>query len=530
MTDACVHARHTGAACRRDAIVPARAACAAGRGERSSPRGPATARSPKRRASPPSTTRSSRRGSTRRDRQLATRLSAGAAPKRASRSTAVALWWRDPARSGQPRARRTARAARARPRSTRPSAWTRREPKRAEAWFYLAGSYAPLVQWRALRGERLAAARDGNRIRAALERALALDPHAARRVLRHRPLPLLRRRRAGRRARSCACCCCCRAAIASKGCARCCRRASRACCCAARPTSRLHWLYLWYEHAAATRARAAAGPRRALSVEPGLPAAHRRNPARLPARSPRQRRRVADAARARRARRVEASRAIAETRARIGLARSSSSSSQPQRGDRSCSKPRVAAAVRRAVLRRTRSRSCYSAPRTTGSADRDLANAAYTAAIARRRATIRSRSAIARAIAARRTRERRDRAMMRALSRRAIEIFDKTAAFVLDITIFSTIIYIWYEGGQLRPSLVRLRRSNSTSPFAPSRTQGRRRRCHSDERRRRVSVPGGSHRSKSERSRSQTHMKGGIKDNGEESQGREEEGRQEAVS
>src|SRR5207247_8457494 len=40
----------------------------------------------------------------------------------------------------------------------------------------LAGSYGPLVQWRALRGQRLAAARDGNKIRQALERALELDP------------------------------------------------------------------------------------------------------------------------------------------------------------------------------------------------------------------------------------------------------------------------------------------------------------------------------------------------------------------
>jgi tetratricopeptide (TPR) repeat protein len=55
-------------------------------------------------------------------------------------------------------------------------AWTTREPQRAEAWFYLAGSYAPRVQWRVLRGERLAAARDGNKIRTALERALQLDP------------------------------------------------------------------------------------------------------------------------------------------------------------------------------------------------------------------------------------------------------------------------------------------------------------------------------------------------------------------
>jgi tetratricopeptide (TPR) repeat protein len=54
--------------------------------------------------------------------------------------------------------------------------WTAREPGRAEAWFYLAGSYAPLVQWRVLRGARLSAAREGKKIKNALERALALDP------------------------------------------------------------------------------------------------------------------------------------------------------------------------------------------------------------------------------------------------------------------------------------------------------------------------------------------------------------------
>ena len=54
-----------------------------------------------------------------------------------------------------------------------------RGPPRAgprRSWFYLAGAYAPLVQWRVLRGERLAAAREGKRIKEALERALALDP------------------------------------------------------------------------------------------------------------------------------------------------------------------------------------------------------------------------------------------------------------------------------------------------------------------------------------------------------------------
>src|SRR6185503_15984363 len=54
-------------------------------------------------------------------------------------------------------------------------AWVQREPQRAEAWFYLAGSYAPRVQWRVLRGERLAAARDGKKIKDTLERALQLD-------------------------------------------------------------------------------------------------------------------------------------------------------------------------------------------------------------------------------------------------------------------------------------------------------------------------------------------------------------------
>jgi tetratricopeptide (TPR) repeat protein len=55
-------------------------------------------------------------------------------------------------------------------------AWTRREPERAEAWFYLGGAYGARAQWRVLRGSRLDAARDGTRIKDALERALMLDP------------------------------------------------------------------------------------------------------------------------------------------------------------------------------------------------------------------------------------------------------------------------------------------------------------------------------------------------------------------
>ena len=51
------------------------------------------------------------------------------------------------------------------------------EPERAEAWFYLGAAYGVRAQWRVLRGERLAAARDGKRIKTALERALTLDPN-----------------------------------------------------------------------------------------------------------------------------------------------------------------------------------------------------------------------------------------------------------------------------------------------------------------------------------------------------------------
>jgi hypothetical protein len=54
--------------------------------------------------------------------------------------------------------------------------WTRAEPERAEAWFYLGAAYGVRSQFRVYRVERLAAARDGKRIKEALEQALALDP------------------------------------------------------------------------------------------------------------------------------------------------------------------------------------------------------------------------------------------------------------------------------------------------------------------------------------------------------------------
>jgi tetratricopeptide (TPR) repeat protein len=87
----------------------------------------------------------------------------------------VATWWRmqmDPANTSsdaQLRASMDQAIAAA-------QAWTRREPGRGEPWFYLGAAYAVRVQFRAVRGERLAAARDGKRIKDALEHALALDP------------------------------------------------------------------------------------------------------------------------------------------------------------------------------------------------------------------------------------------------------------------------------------------------------------------------------------------------------------------
>ena len=55
-------------------------------------------------------------------------------------------------------------------------AWTAREPKSAEAWFYLGAAYALRVQFRVLRNEKLSAARDGKRIKQALEKSIAFDP------------------------------------------------------------------------------------------------------------------------------------------------------------------------------------------------------------------------------------------------------------------------------------------------------------------------------------------------------------------
>jgi predicted Zn-dependent protease len=88
---------------------------------------------------------------------------------------ATATWWRillDP-HSRALDAQFTAEVERA---IDSTEAWVEREPKSAEAHFYAGGAYAARVQWRVLRDEKVAAARDAKRIKQALERAIALDP------------------------------------------------------------------------------------------------------------------------------------------------------------------------------------------------------------------------------------------------------------------------------------------------------------------------------------------------------------------
>lgn len=54
--------------------------------------------------------------------------------------------------------------------------WAAAEPQRAEAWFYVGAAYGTRAQFKVYRVERVAAARDGKRIKEALEKALELDP------------------------------------------------------------------------------------------------------------------------------------------------------------------------------------------------------------------------------------------------------------------------------------------------------------------------------------------------------------------
>lgn len=87
----------------------------------------------------------------------------------------VSLWWQialapDETRLDEPFRRSAEHAIEA------ADEWTTREPQRAEAWFALGAAVGARAQWRVLRGDHLTAARDGKRIKDALERAIELDP------------------------------------------------------------------------------------------------------------------------------------------------------------------------------------------------------------------------------------------------------------------------------------------------------------------------------------------------------------------
>ena len=106
----------------------------------------------------------------------ATERACGPAPPVACQLLDVtALWWQiqldEQSTAFDPEFKRRVDAAIA-----AAEAWTVSDPDRAEAWFYLGAAYGARVQWRVLRAERVAAARDGKRIKEALEQALALDP------------------------------------------------------------------------------------------------------------------------------------------------------------------------------------------------------------------------------------------------------------------------------------------------------------------------------------------------------------------
>ena len=100
---------------------------------------------------------------------------------------------------------------------------------------------------------------------------------------------------------------------------------------------------------------------------------------------------------------------------------------------------------------------------------------------------------------------------------------------MLDIGFFSPIIYIWYEGGELKPPLVRLTFQPPTSAPGTIRSG-----AAGAQRRRtavcRVSAPSGSHRATTgSPAPRHTRMKGGIRHHGKEGQEGGEEGGEEAL-
>jgi hypothetical protein len=109
--------------------------------------------------------------------EVAARLkpSCATAPTWCSVMDAVATWW-EIALDPQDRSHDQAFTTRIEAAIDATETWTETEPLRAEAWFAHGAAYGARSQWRVLRRERMAAARDGKHIKEALERALTLDP------------------------------------------------------------------------------------------------------------------------------------------------------------------------------------------------------------------------------------------------------------------------------------------------------------------------------------------------------------------
>ena len=207
--------------------------------------------------------------------------------------------------------------------------WTKREPRRAEAWFYLAGAHAPLEQWRILRGQKLAAARDAVGLKNALERALSLDPslqdayfgiglyhyYAAVAPAAVKMLRWLLFLPGGNRA---------------EGLREMQRARDSGALLRSEADYQLHWLYLWYEHE----------PARALDLLRGLAAQYPSNPLFLQRVAEVERDSLGDHAASRQswqalldranAKQVEAAE-MTSVRARLGLAQAFVETSEPRR-------------------------------------------------------------------------------------------------------------------------------------------------------------------------------------------------------
>ena len=146
--------------------------------------------------------------------------------------------------------------------------WTERAPDDAEAWFYLGGAYAARVQWRVLREERVAAARDGKRIKQALERAIELSPGLEDAYFGIGLYQVLRGRRTGGGQGSAGSSSCCLVGTRRKGSRRCCARANGGRLLQGEADYQLHLIYLWYERQ----------PARALDLLRGLQKHYPGNP------------------------------------------------------------------------------------------------------------------------------------------------------------------------------------------------------------------------------------------------------------